>query len=64
MLKPGQEVYVETSGILERVVVVREIDDLRHIFLEHFPDPSRQIAISPGPGLPVEVVRFDELRFG
>lgn len=65
MLKPGQEAYVVTGGIRERVVVVREMEASRHPCLKRsFFYPSRKVVITRGKNTPNEIVRLDELRFG
>lgn len=63
-LEVGQEVLILRGGVFARVFVVAEIDQPEHPYLDNYPACTRKVAVDRGPGTPVEVVRFDELRFG
>lgn len=63
MVEPGQEAFVESNGLFERVIVIEEINPPHHPYLTSFPFVWRKVAIRRSPQLPIEVISLRDLRF-
>lgn len=64
ILKPGDEAFLETGEILEKVKVLYEIEVARHPYLATLPSSNRQVAVTRPSTQATEIVLFKDLRFG